>query len=99
MSLPDRVVLEVSPMSSEGRGSIGDSRSYGMLAKRPSVCLGVRDTRLSYGPLTSLMLRGSEGDVLLHLAKAGCCISRESICLCHVYSICHMYVSCLAPRE
>ena len=72
-ALPDRVVLEVSPMSNEGRDSIGESRSSGMLAKRPSVCLGVRDTRLSSGTLTPLMLKGSEGDVLLYLAKAGCC--------------------------
>ena len=72
-ALPDRVVLEVSPMSSEGRGFIGVSRSSGVLAKRPSVCLGVRDTRLSSAPLTPLMLKGSEGDVLLHVAKAACC--------------------------
>ncbi len=72
-ALPYRVVLEVSPMSSEGRAFIDDSRSSGILAKRPSVCLGVRDTRLSPGPFNPLMLKGSEGDVLLHVAKAGCC--------------------------
>jgi len=72
-ALPDRVVLEVSPMSSEGRGSIDDSRSSGVIAKRPSVCLGFRNKRLSSSPLTPLMLKGSEGDVLLHVAKAGCC--------------------------
>ena len=73
-ALPDRVVLEVmSPMCSEGRGSIGDSRSSGVLVKRSSVCIGVRDTWVSFGLLTPLVFRGSEGDVLLHVANAGCC--------------------------
>jgi hypothetical protein len=83
-ALPNRVVLEVmSPMSNEGRDSIGDSRSSGVLEKRPSICPSVRDTWLSSGPLTPLVLKGSEGDALLHVAKAGCCSaiwgSRDSI--------------------
>jgi hypothetical protein len=88
-ALPSRVVLEVMPpMSSEGWGSIGDSRSSGVLAKRPSVCMGVRGTRLSSGTLTPLVLKGPEGDVVLHVAKAGCCSaicrSRDSINVCVV---------------
>ena len=72
--LPDRVVLEVmSLMSIEGRGSIGDSRSSGVLVKRSSVCIGVRDTWVSFGLLTPLVFKGSEGDVPLRVANAGYC--------------------------
>ena len=75
-ALPDRVVLEVmSPMRSEGRGSIGDGQSSGVLARRSSVCIGVRGTRVSSGLITPLVFKGSEGDVLLHVANAGCCFA------------------------
>ena len=73
-ALPDRGVLKVmSPMNSEGRGYIGDSRISGVLARRSSVCIGVRGTRVSSSLLTPFVFKGSEGDVLLHVAKAGCC--------------------------
>ena len=73
-ALLDCGVLEVmSPMSREGRGSIGECRSSGVLAMWPSVCLDVRDKRLSSGTLTPLVFKGSVGDVLLHAAKDGCC--------------------------